>query len=374
MLNVFTCKKTIVISIVVFIVLFMQIESFAGKDWELITEISTKRNGFATAVVDNEIYLIGGTLFENLKWKPGKFVKGPYGLSTVEVYDPQTNTWQRGTDMPTPRHGAKAAVVNGIIYVFGGYSGKDNRGINRTYFDIVEAYDPQTDTWVRKHDMPVSRINFELSVAAGKVHVIGGSTGFGPGHELRTDRVDIYDPATDTWMAGRKMPTRRDPIGVEVVDNRIYVIGGYGWPQIPNNPGPFLTVIEEYSPITNQWRQKNDMLALRTSFGTVVVRDNIYIIGGVDEFHKYLATVDVYHPQTQAWSDIPAMSTPLLPYSAVAVNGKIYVFGGYDGESGEFSPGVVVFDTGFRAVEAVGKLPVRWGELKAEPQRQPQRD
>ena len=219
--------------------------------------------------------------------------------------------------------------------------------------------------------MPVSRYNFELGVAAGRVYLIGGSTGRGQGHEQRTDRVDIYDPATDTWMAGRKMPTRRDPIGVEVVSNRIYVIGGYGWPQIPNNPGPFLTSIEEYNPITNQWRQKNDMLALRTSFGTVVAKDDIYIIGGVDEFHKYLATVDVYHPQTQTWSDIPAMSTPLLPYGVAAVNGKIYVFGGYDGESGEFSPGVMVYDTGFRAVEAVGKLPVRWGALKAEPQNQP---
>ena len=374
MSRMFNSKKTIVISVVVFILSFMQMESFPQNNWERITEIPTKRNGFATAVVDNEIYLIGGTLFENLKWKPGKIRKGPYGLSTVEVYDPQTNTWQRVADMPTLRHGAKAAVVNGIIYVFGGYNGKDNQGVNRRFLDIVEAYDPQTDTWVRKQDMPVSRFNFELGVAAGRVYLIGGSTGRGQGHEQRTDRVDIYDPATDTWMAGRKMPTRRDPIGVEVVSNRIYVIGGYGWPQIPNNPGPFLTSIEEYNPITNQWRKKNDMLALRTSFGTVVAKDDIYIIGGVDEFHKYLATVGVYHPQTQAWSDIPAMSTPLLPYGAAAVNGKIYVFGGYDGESGEFSPDIMVYDTGFRAVEAVGKLPVRWGALKAESQRQSQRD
>ena len=371
MSSVLTSKKAIVISVVVFIFLLMQMESFARNNWERITELPTERESFATAVVDNKIYLIGGTLFEN-RWK--KLPPGPYGLSTVEVYDPQTNTWQRVADMPTLRHGAKAAAVNGIIYVFGGYNGKDNQGVNRRFLDIVEAYDPQTDTWVRKQDMPVSRFNFELGVAAGRVYLIGGSTGLGQGHEQRTDRVDIYDPATDTWMAGRKMPTRRDPIGVEVVSNRIYVIGGYGWPQILNNPGPFLTSIEEYNPITNQWRQKNDMLALRTSFGTVVAKDGIYIIGGVDEFRKYLATVDVYHPQTQAWSDIPAMSTPLLPYGAAAVNGKIYVLGGYDGESGEFSPEVMVYDTGFRAVEAIGKLPVHWGELKAGSQRQPYRD
>lgn len=71
---------------------------------------------------------------------------GPFGISTIEGYDPQTNTWQRGTDMPTPRTRAKAAVVNNTIYVFGGYSGKDNRGENLKYLVVVAAYNPQTDT------------------------------------------------------------------------------------------------------------------------------------------------------------------------------------------------------------------------------------
>ncbi len=60
MLNVMTSKKIMVI--VVFIFLLMQMEALAGGDWELITELSTKRLAFATAVVEGKIYLIGGTL------------------------------------------------------------------------------------------------------------------------------------------------------------------------------------------------------------------------------------------------------------------------------------------------------------------------
>ena len=115
MSRMFNSKKAIVISVVVFILLLMQMESFARNNWEQITELPTERERFATAVVNNKIYLIGGTLFENRKKVP----RGPLGLSTVEVYDTQTNTWQRGADMLTLRHGAKAAVVNGVIYVFG---------------------------------------------------------------------------------------------------------------------------------------------------------------------------------------------------------------------------------------------------------------
>ena len=138
MSNVLNRKKNIVMGAVVFLFLLIQIESFAGEEWQWITQLPTKRWEFSTAVVDDKVYLIGGSLFENNA--------GPFGLSTVEVYDTQTNTWQRGADMPTPRTNAKAAVVNGTIYVFGGYNSKDKFLQNWKMADHVEAYDPLTDT------------------------------------------------------------------------------------------------------------------------------------------------------------------------------------------------------------------------------------
>ncbi|MYC77371.1 hypothetical protein F4X10_16530 [Candidatus Poribacteria bacterium] len=118
MSSVFNSKRAIVMGGVVLLFFLMQIESFAVQEWKVITQIPTKRWEFSTAVVDDKIYIIGGSLFENHA--------GPFGLSTVEVYDTQTNTWQRVADMPTPRTNAKAAVVNGMIYVFGGIIQKTN--------------------------------------------------------------------------------------------------------------------------------------------------------------------------------------------------------------------------------------------------------
>ena len=364
--TVFSFKKAIVIGVVVFILSLRQIETFADQDWELKTQLPTERVIFATAVVGNKIYLIGGTLYQN------KAVRGPYGISTVEAYDTQTNTWQRVADMPTPRHGAKAAVVNNTIFVFGGWNGPQNHAL-RKYPVSVEAYNPRTDTWIPKQDMPVSRVEFGIGVVDGKIYIIGGAMRSGG---ERMGRVDVYNPATDTWVKGREMPTPREALGVEVVDNRIYAIGGRGWPQV--GFGPHLTVVEEYDSRSRQWRERGDMLDTRDSFATVVVRDSIYLIGGVilkgvGFAHEYLASVNVYDPQRDVWSDLPAMPMSLVPQGTEAVNGRIYVFGGSGdvGKGVELLPDVVVYDTSFRAVTAQGKLPTRWGELKTKHLNQP---
>jgi N-acetylneuraminic acid mutarotase len=56
------------------------------------------------------------------------------GLSTVEAYDPATDTWTTKAPMPTARQGLAAAVVNGSLYAIGGYNG--------SYLSTVESYTP----------------------------------------------------------------------------------------------------------------------------------------------------------------------------------------------------------------------------------------
>jgi N-acetylneuraminic acid mutarotase len=354
----------------IIVLLFMTVSNTAAEKWQAISELPTHREDFSTAVVGDKIYLIGGTLFENRL--------GPFGLSTVEAYDPKTNTWRRVADMPTSRAAPATAVVDNKIYVIGGHSGIDRRIVNIKTSVAVEVYNPQTDTWERKQEMPVPRRQFGVGVVAGKIYAIGGYVlpqDRKPEEPGRVDLVKVYDPATNTWARRAKMPTKRDGFGVGVVNNHIYAIGGRGWPQVGPG-GPFLKVIEEYDPKINRWRQKHEIPDLRLSFSTVVLDDVIYLIGGFiwqDRIPQYLSTVDTYNPATEEWRDIPPMPTPFIPFGAAVANGNIYVFGGR-GENREHFTNVFVFDTGFRAVTAVGKLSTRWGELKTEYQNQPEKD
>ena len=95
--------RWIVVSLVAFILFHVTTAGFAAKKWEVVSQLPTGRSAFSTAVVDGKIYLIGGTLSENER-------SGPFGLSTVEVYNPENNSWKSVADMPTPRSNAGAAV------------------------------------------------------------------------------------------------------------------------------------------------------------------------------------------------------------------------------------------------------------------------
>ena len=59
-------------------------------------------------------------------------------LSTVEEYNPDTNTWSSKASMPTARAGLAVAEVDGMIYAIGGDDG------------TVEVYNPATNTWSSK--------------------------------------------------------------------------------------------------------------------------------------------------------------------------------------------------------------------------------
>ena len=371
--------RWIFIFLVVTTLFLVTVENIVAEGWKVISELPTQRGEFSTAVVDGKIYLIGGTPFENLRGVerpelgPGIW-RGPFGMSLVEVYDPQTNSWERVADIPTARSEPMTAVVDGKIYVLAGYVGKDNRGVNLKNLDVVEMYDPQTDTWIRKQDMSIPRTQFGTGVVAGKIYAIGGYVrprDKKPEDPWRTDLVEVYDPVSDTWAKRVDMPTRRDGVGTGVVRETIYAIGGSGWPH-DGQGGPALATIEAYHPKTNRWRKKPDIPNLRWIFSTVVVADKIYLIGGTDlqAGDRRPAPVEVYEPATERWRVIAVRPTVKSPFGVAAVNGKIYVFGGYD-KDWELSPIVEVFETGFRNVEARGKLPTRWGELKAEYQNPP---
>ena len=138
----------------------------------------TPRLFLSCSVVNDKIYAIGGH-------------KGNYnGLSTVEEYDPTTDTWTQKADMLTMRHSLSTSVVRGKIYAIGGWGG----------MSTVEEYDPVTDSWARKLDMPTGRGAHTAAVVDDKIYVMCGSNAgswsqanLGDGH---LNSVELFDPET----------------------------------------------------------------------------------------------------------------------------------------------------------------------------------
>jgi N-acetylneuraminic acid mutarotase len=109
------------------------------------------------------------------------YVAGGQGSSVLEMYDPATNRWSTRAGMSVARHGPVAAVINGLLYVVGGFDGGN-------YLASAEAYDPGTNTW--RPVIPAFTARQSLNGAAvGKVFYTAG--GFNGAH-LAT--VEAYTP------------------------------------------------------------------------------------------------------------------------------------------------------------------------------------
>ena len=183
--------------------------------------------------------------------------------------------------MPTGREGSAAGVVNNKIYAIGGTTGPSP-------FTTVEEYDPATNTWTTKASMPTGRYYLVVGVVGSKIYAIGGYSG---GY-LTT--VEEYDPATNTWTncgtpapgnGCTQMPTGRTGASASVVNNKIYAIGGLG-------SSGSLTIVEEYDPATNTWTTKTSMTTGRYYLAAGVVNNKIYTIGGYNGSSGYLNTVE----------------------------------------------------------------------------------
>jgi sugar lactone lactonase YvrE len=274
----------------------------AGEIWTTRADMPTPRWGFSASVVDGKIYAIGGG-------------QSPYGalLSQVEAYDPATDTWTKKADMPTGRCFLSTSVVDGKIYAIGGDTSAN------VDTSIVEEYDPATDTWTRRADMPTERCVLSTCVVNGKIYAIGGLK---DPENLPFAIVEVYDPLTDTWTQKADMSQARHGLSTSVIDGKIYAIGG-------NTSGQAVSTVEVYDPATESWTRKADMPTARGYLSTCVVNGKIYAIGGTPRWGwGVLSTLEEYNPATDTWTIRPDMPTARCMLSSSVVDGKIYAIGG----------------------------------------------
>lgn len=180
--------------------------------WATNAPMPTARAGAGIAVVDNKIHVIGG--------RNGTVPFSGTPLSAHEVYDPVANTWASRAPLPTPRSGVAAVELNGLIYVMGGWKLVAGAPVLQ---NIVEVYDPLTNSWSSAAPMPTARAYFGAA-AKHVIFAVGGATN--PVTLTQTNVVEEYDPVTDSWSVDNPMPTARAEVVVLNVDGRLTAIGG----------------------------------------------------------------------------------------------------------------------------------------------------
>ncbi len=158
----------------------------------------------------------------------------------------------------------------------------------------------------------------------GKIYTLSGIRREGGFLTPRFDATEVYDPVTDSWTTKASIPTSVWGYASTVVDNKIYVIGG--WNMTPSGWSP-ANSNQVYDHETDTWRyQTAPKVALgRSAAGTTtgdMAPERIYVVGGMDQYHISDLT-QVYNPQPNAWSSGKAMPTARYGLGVAVVNDDI---------------------------------------------------
>jgi N-acetylneuraminic acid mutarotase len=206
--------------------------------WKSLAPLPTKRGSAVAVEVGGKIYTIGGATtvegpvrddsrgrLDDAK-DPFFTAFGPARVLAVnEVYDPATNKWETRQPMSVPRNHAFSGAVNGKIYVIGGRTGHGFI-LSATNTDVVEEYDPASDTWnVPRERMPTARSGGVSGTDGRRIYVAGG--------EVTTQQlvgayraIEAYDPLTNSWSTLPPMPMPRHGAAGAVIGNRLYLVSG----------------------------------------------------------------------------------------------------------------------------------------------------
>jgi N-acetylneuraminic acid mutarotase len=201
--------------------------------WQLVAPMLTPRGNLGAAAVGNRIYAFGG------------FDTPDTGTDLAERFDRSANQWEQIRRLPVATIGPGVAALGGRIFVVGG-------GTNDATVTSVHVYNPQTDTFSEAAPMPTARQLLKATELGGRLYAIGGvnDTGF-----LAT--VERYTPATDTWETVTPMSTPRGNPGMVSAAGRIFVVGGAS--DVSGSVVP-LQSSEVFDPNTNTWQPVDALL------------------------------------------------------------------------------------------------------------------
>jgi N-acetylneuraminic acid mutarotase len=142
-----------------------QVYDIANDSWTTKTSIPTPVVSCASAASGGKIFIMGGQ---------NQYLRDNMNVNLNQVYDPATDSWSLGAPLPTLVLGARAGATTGVmaperIYIFGGGLNGEIGGTNAT-----QVYNPHSNSWTYGADMPIERVAFSVAVVNDLLYAIGG--------------------------------------------------------------------------------------------------------------------------------------------------------------------------------------------------------
>lgn len=171
-------------------------------EWTVLGE-GPSLQGLALVAVKNKLYRIGGFTAKNAEGEEHDL----WSQDSVAAFNLDTNKWEEMPSLPEPRSSFDAAVLNGKIYVIGGWkmAGEEDSVWHQTAWVL----DPSAEKpeWKAIAEPPFQRRALATAAFNGKIYAIGGMQSKGG----PTVRSDVYDPETNEWSQGPELVVAEEP-------------------------------------------------------------------------------------------------------------------------------------------------------------------
>jgi len=136
--------------------------------WAMLPDAPRARDHFQAAIIGGKLYAAGGRRSSAATGQTFELT-----VPDVDVFDLATKQWATlppSANLPTPRAGCAAVVVNGRLLIIGGES-----GAQATAHADVESFDPATSRWTRLAPLGMGRHATQGILHGGQILLAAGS-------------------------------------------------------------------------------------------------------------------------------------------------------------------------------------------------------
>jgi N-acetylneuraminic acid mutarotase len=189
------------------------------QEWSTIKPMNFDRCRFSLNVLGDTLIAVGGH-------SEGFFQRPDDGnnevnsnVATVERYDPIKDNWTVLKSMSEYRCQHAATTYKHLLFVSGGID--QYGGVLDTFY----KYDSITDDWTKICHL-TARADHILLRVDKKIYIAGGWQEE-DGQRRLVAAIECYDIESSSTSVVTHIPTARYHAGITLIDEKIYVIGGF---------------------------------------------------------------------------------------------------------------------------------------------------
>lgn len=264
-------------------------------------------------------------------------------LGAISSSFAQFSPWFEGSRCLYHQAEGNCAVFGQKLFVFNGFTNPEydpacTLGNGQCISDTLAYFGPLAGPldslgrplgqWQQFTQMPLPVTHVDVAKVDDEIWLVGGFMGDHGGQA--TDKVQIYDPALNTWRYGPDLPVAHASGTAVQLGRKVYVTHGTS-DRGGVNGRHFVFDLD--APILG-WQDLTPPPLSLNHIGVAAMRGKIYTVGGqkchdcFPSFHQ--ASLMVYDPEQDIWSYLDSMpqNRSHIEPSVFAMDGKLYVGGG----------------------------------------------